>query len=1015
MDEASKMNKSDNQTQPGKPEAPGRAGKSGKPDQSGTCVAGGDLGAVQLLPSSSHAESWHGVVSKLKTDHEHGLSPEEVVARQEAFGFNILKEDPKPGLFRRLMAQFSDFLILILIAAAVISGALGEIIDAVVIGAIVLLNGITGLIQEGKAEEALKSLEKLSAPVAKVVRRGQVAVIPARDLVPGDVVLLDAGDKVPADIRLIESHSFACNESSLTGESLPVAKVSDDVLPAETVLAERANMAYSGTVATAGRSRGVVVATGMATEIGKIAGAIRGIDQEKTPLQKNLARLGKALGISVMVICAGIFALGVSRNEPALGMFMVAVSLAVAAIPEGLPAVVTIVLAMGVKRMAARNGIIRRLPAVETLGSTTVICTDKTGTITQNRMTVVGAFDGVTLFSTKDFEFEDTLGLGEASRQAAVLGAGKGSSAFGALPVAVSLAGATMANDAMATADEGGPHYAGDPTEVALVEAAEKAGLHKAGLERKFPRAAEIPFDSDRKLMTTVHSLPDGRFVAWSKGAPEVLMPKCRFVLSHDELKQVFALNAEGVTGGRAKDKSGCSTEGKIGGSIERGTDGLTGDFAGGVMNLVSEPDRVRKPASEQVLKRFRQANSFMAVQGIRVIAVAYKIISSLPKDEAELESELTLTGLLGMIDPPRVEAIEAVAKAKAAGITPVLITGDNPVTALSIAKIVGIANQDTKCMSGPELSKAAPEDLAAVLDEVRVYGRVSPEHKVKIVDAFKKRGEVVAMTGDGVNDAPALKRADIGVSMGLIGTEVAKEASDMVLADDNFATIVGAVEEGRTIYSNIAKFVVYLLSCNMGEIVTITAAMLMRLPVILRPVHILWLNLVTDSFPALALGVEPGDMDAMKHPPRPPEEPLLTRKRWITVFLQAALIGASVIGVFAYALKTTGDQVHARTVAFATLAMAEVFRAYTARSETKPISRIGLFSNGAMAGGTFTSLLLILAVIEIPGLNQVFSTVNLSIGDWLMVFGFGLIPALGNELWKIFRWEEGRKGGPKV
>jgi Ca2+-transporting ATPase len=1057
MNEASKMNKPGKQAkhvegQQGTPGEPDRQGESdvpvisgtpSKPGESGAGVPTGVSGPPQLPSSSSHSESWQDIVLRLKTDHEQGLSPEEAAARQQAFGLNVLEEDPKPGLFKRLIAQFSDFLILILIAAAVISGALGEAIDAVVIGAIVLLNGITGLIQEGKAEEALKSLEKLSAPVAKVVRHGQVAVVPARDLVPGDIILLDAGDKVPADIRLIESHSLACNESSLTGESLPVAKTSE-ILPAETVLAERANMAYSGTVATAGRGRGVVVATGMVTEIGKIAGAIREIDQEKTPLQKSLARLGKTLGISVMVICAGIFALGVSRNEPVLGMFMVAVSLAVAAIPEGLPAVVTIVLAMGVKRMAARNGIIRRLPAVETLGSTTVICTDKTGTITQNRMTVVGVFDGGSLFSTEDYEFADTsqansegafegifdgfledgqevsdhgpespgvdgnvsgipgaqgvvgpvqrlilenLDLGEASLQTAAVGGGTGSSVCDVLPVVVSLAGATMANDAMSTTDEGGSHFTGDPTEVALVEAAEKAGLHKARLEHRFPRVAEIPFDSDRKLMTTVHGLPDGRFVVWSKGAPEVLMPKCRFALVHDKLKRCI----EGAVSGR------------------------TGDFAGLMINLASEPDRVRKPASEQVLKRFRRANSFMAVQGIRVIAVAYKIISSLPEEEAELEceleSELTLTGLLGMIDPPRPEAIEAVAKAKAAGITPVLITGDNPITALSIAKIVGIASPDTRCMSGPELSKTDPEDLAAVLDEVRVYGRVSPEHKVKIVDAFKKRGEVVAMTGDGVNDAPALKRADIGVSMGLIGTEVAKEASDMVLADDNFATIVGAVEEGRTIYSNIAKFVVYLLSCNMGEIVTITAAMLMRLPVILRPVHILWLNLVTDSFPALALGFEPGDVDAMKQPPRPPEEPLLTRKRWITVFLQAVLIGASVIGIFTYTLRTTGDQVYARTAAFATLAMAEVFRAHTARSETKPINRIGLFSNRAMAGGTFISFLLILAVIEIPGLNQVFSTVNLGIGDWLMVFGFGLIPALGNELWKIFRREEGNGG----
>ncbi|MGI6628501.1 MAG: cation-translocating P-type ATPase [Bacillota bacterium] len=975
-------------------------------------------GAGRLVLPACHSVPWKDIALKLRTDYHQGLPTDEVTLRQEAFGFNVLKEDPKPGPFKRLIAQFSDFLILILIAAAVISAFLGEAIDAIVIGAIVLLNSVIGLIQEGKAEEALKSLEKLSAPAAKVVRKGQVSVIPSREIVPGDIVLLDAGDKVPADIRLIETHSLECNESSLTGESLPVGKNADVDLPVGTVLAERTNIAYSGTVVTAGRGRGIAVATGMNTEMGRIAGAIHGIAREKTPLQKKLARLGQTLGISVVIICAGIFVLGVAKNEPVLGMFMIAVSLAVAAIPEGLPAVVTIVLAMGVKKMASRNGIIRRLPAVETLGSTTVICTDKTGTITQNKMTVVSAFAANQMFSIDGFKFSNVLhsGLvpegfshegqeGEPDHGAFSLSYEEGfpvktlvldnlsscktvwqdpdtagaCSGACALPVVISLAGAALANDAVATGeDENGMGFAGDPTEIALVEAAENARLHKAGLEHLFPRVSEIPFDSDRKRMTTVHRIPQGKFLVLVKGAPEVLMPKCRFVF--EDIPKSY--------------------HGRKATSLDTGT--------GNVMDLITGLAKFRKPVAGQVMNRFREANSFMAVQGIRVIAVACKIINGLPDRESglepELESELTLTGLLGMMDPPRPEAKESVAKAKEAGITPILITGDNPVTALSVARMVGIATHDTRCMSGPDLAKIGPGDLVKMLDEVRVYGRVSPEHKVKIVDAFKKRGEVVAMTGDGVNDAPALKRADIGISMGLIGTEVAKEASDMVLADDNFATIVGAVEEGRTIYSNIAKFVVYLLSCNMGEIVAISFAMLLRLPVILRPAHILWLNLVTDSFPALALGFEPGDVDAMRTPPRPPNELLLTRERWITVLLQAALIGGSTIGIFTYGLKTKGDPLHARTVAFATLAMAEVFRAHTARSETKPVSKIGVFSNRAMIAGTLISFLLILAVVQIPGLNLVFSTVNISIRDWLMVFGFGLIPALGNELRKILK-----------
>lgn len=915
------------------------------------------------LREASHAQSWKDVVLRLGVSVQQGLSMSEVEARQAQYGPNALKEAPRPGPLRRFFAQFADFLVLILIGAAAISAFLGEMVDATVIATIVVLNAIVSMIQEGKAEEALKSLEKLSAPMAKVIREGTLAVIEAKDIVPGDLVVLEAGDKVPADIRLVETHSLSCNESSLTGESVPVNKDADAVLPLDAVLAERVNMAYSGTVVTAGRGRGVVVCTGMNTEIGKIAGAIHSIAREKTPLQRNLERLGKTLGIAVLLICAGIFLLGVLRNEPPMEMFMVAVSLAVAAIPEGLPAVVTVVLAMGVERMAAQNAIIRRLPAVETLGSTTVICTDKTGTITQNNMVVVAAFAGNRLMATADVALGDTDGPG-------LDGIAVSQWDSDVVQLTISLAGAAMANDAMASGDEGDQGFTGDPTEVALVEAAERAGIHKAVLDNGLPRVFEVPFDSSRKRMTTLHEMPDGRYLVWVKGAPEVVIPRCGFALVDEG-------GAEPYFRGRTVD-------------------------AQTIASLVAGLENTRLAATDQVMARFRSADAFLAARGIRVIAVACKLIDRLVQDKQELESGLTLTGLLGMIDPPRPEAAEAVAKAKQAGVRPVLITGDNPVTALSIARMVGIADENTKAMSGSEISKISPDDLDRVLDEVGVYGRVAPEHKVAIVGAFRRRGEIVAMTGDGVNDAPALKRADIGVAMGRVGTEVAKEASDMVLADDNFATIVEAIEEGRTIYSNIAKFVVYLLSCNVGELVTITAAMLMRLPVILRPVHILWLNLVTDSFPALALGFEPGEPDAMRRPPRPPDEPLLTRKRWVTVIVQALLIALSTLGIFVYGLSASGDAAYARTLAFATLASAEVLRAYTARSETQTLSKIGVFSNSAMTLGTSVSFLLIIAVVQIPGLNRVFSTVGLSLRDWLMVLGFGLIPAIGNELRKV-------------
>ncbi|HHW19402.1 MAG TPA: cation-translocating P-type ATPase [Firmicutes bacterium] len=933
---------------------------------------------------NEHAEPLQEVLSRWDTDAREGLSSTEVKRRAETYGGNVLEKPPEPGLLRRFMAQFSDFLVIILILAALVSGLLGETLDAAVISIIVLLNAVIGLIQEGKAEQALKSLEKLSAPNARVLRHGVPAVIPASEVVPGDIILLEAGDRIPADVRLIETHTFRCDESALTGESVPVDKDASVVLPVEADLAERRNMAYAGTVVTQGRARGVVVATGMRTEVGKIAGALKSVVREKTPLQKSLTTLGKVLGIIVLAISFGIFVLGIARGERPLDMFLVAVSLAVAAIPEGLPAVVTVVLAIGIKKMAAQNAIVKKLPAVETLGSTTVICSDKTGTITQNEMTVVAAYAAEKFFY-KDNIPEEILGRFQAEGFAepdpfpgslpvtvpgVTFGTGEmGSTADPSVPaipsraeqdLSVTLFGAALASDAVIldsgtqvsgnsvnTTPNNGYHnrskdtihkdIIGDPTEVALVAAALEAGFNKSKLEKRFPRVCEIPFDSVRKRMTTVHSLPGGRHLILVKGAPEMVLASC--LLNHE------------------------------------------------------------------TFQAFNRANLIMAEHGLRVIAVAYRIIGALPDRISEdLETDLVPTGLLGMIDPPRPGVAEAVARCKEAGIMPVMITGDNPVTALAIARMVGIAGQNDRCMSGQELASIDAEALASRVKEIRVYGRVSPEHKVKIVDAFKIRGEVVAMTGDGVNDAPALKRADIGVSMGITGTDVAKEAADMVLADDNFATIVTAVAEGRTIYSNIAKFVVYLLSCNMGEIVAITGSMLMRLPLILQPVQILWLNLVTDGFPALALGFEPGEPDAMKRPPRPPSEPLLTGRRWSTILIQAFLIGAATVGAFLHGMRAGSDGDYSRTLAFVTLGIAELLRAFTARSETKSVFSTGLFRNTFMNAGVLISFALILLVVEVPVLSAVFSTVNLSARDWGVAFLYGLIPATGNEIAKFTR-----------
>ncbi|HHV79277.1 MAG TPA: cation-translocating P-type ATPase [Firmicutes bacterium] len=933
--------------------------------------------------SGAHAVEAKAVVAALRSDVQAGLTVEESQKRLQEYGPNKLQEAAKPTLLAKILEQFSDYLVLILVGAAIVSALLGEFLDAAVIVSILILNALIGIIQETKAEEALASLAKMATPNAQVVRGGDYLTIPAEDLVPGDIVFIHAGDKVPADLRLVETQNLRMDESALTGESVPVEKDADAVLSDKAPLAERVNMAYFGTSATYGRGKGIVVATGMETQIGQIAGAIQTIDAEKTPLQKNLAVLGKTLGTVTIAVCAGVLGLGLLRGEPLLEMFLTSVSLAVAAIPEGLPAVVTIVLAIGVKRMADRHVIMRKLSAVETLGCTTVICSDKTGTLTQNQMTVVRAFTGTNYYHVSGRGYEPSgefvLMPPETEEQVDEVAAtlrpepagGVKSQGIDDWVLRALLIGGVLNNDAILRKKDSSWEIVGDPTEGALVVAAAKAGFSKDELERRMPRVAEIPFDSKRKTMTTIHKLENGRYVAWVKGAPEIVVGLCS-------------------------------------GMLAPRTDHNAID--------VAKLEELEVPLDDGARQRLLDANANMASDALRVMAVAYRMLDDLPDKlvPEEIERRLTFVGLLGMIDPPRPEVVPAIQKCKRAGILPIMITGDHNATAFAVGKSLGLAEDGRGSMTGDQLEYVSLEELKSIAEKVRIYARVSPEHKMKIVDALKGLGHVVAMTGDGVNDAPALKRADIGVSMGITGTDVAKETSDMILTDDNFSSIVAAVEEGRIIYSNIAKFVTYLLSCNIGEILTIVTTMLMNLPLPLRPVQLLWLNLVTDSLPALALGVEKGDPHIMDRPPRDPAEPLLNRPRWVMIIVQSILIAGTTVAAFVYGLRTNalhsvadalaGDAIaYARTLAFSALVTSELLRAFTARSENEPLIKIGLLSNRAMLGANLISFLLLLAVIEIPGMSRIFGTVPMNVADWGVVFGLALIPSFGAEVLKLF------------
>lgn len=889
-----------------------------------------------------HKKSIESTASELSVHIDQGLGNEEAEKRLAQYGKNELQEKEKEPLIKKIIDQLKDFLVLILIGASIVSAAVGEVTDSIVIIAIVIVNAILGIVQEGKAEKALEALKKMSSPHAKVIRNGHVTTVPANILVPGDIIILEAGDIIPADVRLIESQNLKIEEASLTGESVPSEKDADVIFDNDVSIGDRKNMGYMSTIVTYGRGKGIVIGTGTHTEIGKIAMAIEEIQDESTPLQQKLDQLGKWLGGACLVICLIVFAIGVMRGQHILEMFMVAISLAVAAIPEGLPAVVTIVLALGMKRMADRNAIVRRLLAVETLGSTTVICSDKTGTLTQNEMTVVKAFTVGDKFEitgqgynpTGEFSTNGTLIKPESNENLKQL-----------------LSAGLLCNDSTLEQRDKDKSWGiiGDPTEGALVVAAAKAGIAKKDYNEKYERIAEIPFDSDRKMMTTFHSgYIQDKIVSFTKGAPDIILDRC--------------------------------SKYYINGRIE---------------NLTPE-----------IKNKIAEANSGFAKQALRVLAFSFRVYDSLPNDinSEAIEKDLIFIGLMGMIDPPRNEAKEAIVKCKQAGIKPVMITGDYKDTAVAIALELGLMEDENAVLTGAQLDKMSDDELREKVKETSVYARVSPEHKVRIVEALRQNKHIAAMTGDGVNDAMALKRADIGVSMGITGTDVAKGTADMVLMDDNFATIVSAVEEGRIIYSNIRKFVFYLLSCNVGEILIVFLSLLMQLPVPLLPIQLLWLNLVTDSFPALALGTEKGDPDIMQVKPRDAKEPIMNNVMLTGIVVQSIALTLSVLLAFKWALTAyNGDLLKARTIAFTTLILAELIRAYSSRSERYSIIKLGVFTNRILVIASVVSFLLLLVVLYVPFLQPVFKTYSLSIKDWSEIILYCIIPLLAGELNKLF------------
>ena len=886
------------------------------------------------------------VEKELGTSADKGLNQNQVEESAKKYGLNELQEKKKDSLLKKFIAQFKDFSIIVLIIAAIVSGIVGVvegegITDTIIILIVVFLNAIIGIIQESKAEKSLEALKKLSSHAAKVIRNGKEQVIPARELVPGDLVVIETGDYVAADLRIIEAINLKSQESSLTGESVPVEKTTEKIDGQEIGLGDRKNMLFSSSLITYGRGKAIVVDTGMNTEVGKIAGMLDQAEKQETPLQKRLNSLGKTLGIACLAICAAIFAIGLIQGKPIIDMFMTAVSLAVAVIPEGLVAVSTIVLAIGVQKMVKKNAIVKKLPAVETLGSSTVICSDKTGTLTQNKMTVERVFC--------DDELQDIKNINKTED-------------FKKL-----VYNCMLCNDSRVL--ENG-EIGGDPTETALVDMAFKQ-KYTQEIFKENPRVEEVPFDSERKLMTTVNK-NNGKYIVYTKGGVDELLKCCNSFLYKGQVRT----------------------------------------------NL------------ETYVGWVRENNEKMAREALRVLAFAYKELDHMPSKEEmkTIESNLIFVGMVGMIDPPREEAKKAVEKCKKAGIKTVMITGDHKVTAIAIAKKLGILKDESEALTGIELDKISDEQLTKDIRKYSVYARVSPEHKVRIVKAWQANGEVVAMTGDGVNDSPALKTSDIGCAMGKVGTEVAKEAADVILTDDNFATIVSAVEEGRRIYDNILKVIQFLISCNVGEVVVLLLATLFAPQIgqwfgitdvtmiqVLLPIHILWINLVTDSFPALALAFDPANKDIMDRKPIKKGEGIFTKGRTFRIIYQGIMIGLLTLSAFLIGLATTTEPIDGltleqtkievgETMAFVVLAFSELVHVFNVRDNKNSIFKTGILGNKVLLLAVGASALLMAVILVIPGLREVFSIPILPMGNVLEIIGLVLAPVVIVEILKLFK-----------
>ncbi len=939
-----------------------------------------------------HALSAEDALRRLETHPADGLTNEQAAARLQQYGHNELKEKPRPTFLQLVIAQLNNFIIILLLVAVVISALLGDWVEAIVILAIVVLNTILGVVQESRAEQALEALKKMSAPEAHVLRSGMRKSVPAAELVPGDIVLLEAGNFIPADMRLVEAINLKVEEAALTGESVPVQKNASLILDANASLGDRKNAAFMGTTVSYGRGRGVVVNTGMTTQLGLIADMLQNVEEEQTPLQQRLDELGKMLGVAALAICGVVFLLGLARSglftegfsvevrDAIVESFMIAVSLAIAAVPEGLAAVVTISLALGMREMVRRNALMRRLAAVETLGSATTICTDKTGTLTQNVMTVTRLWvDGQTV---------EVTGAGNDPRgEFLVQGAPIDLASYPGVSTALWVG--VLNNDAqLETSTTDGRvtfRIIGDPTEGCILIAGAKAGIYRDELNGAYPREKEIPFDSERKRFVTIHSveLPrdedsspfhDDRSLRWKsvvvKGGPDVVLELCSRMQTLDD-------------------------------------------------RVVDLDDHRR----QQILA----ANDAMSSQALRVLGLAYRIVPQVADEftARDVERDLTFVGLVGMIDPARAEVKPALELARGAGIRTIMITGDHAATARAIAESISLLQPGHKVYSGAEIDSMTDEKLAQEVKVADVFARVSPEHKMRIVDALRSNDEVVAMTGDGVNDAPAIKRADIGVSMGITGTDVAKGTADMVLTDDNYASIVAAIEQGRIIYSNIRKFVFFLVSSNVAEIVIIFVSVLAGLPMPLTAIQLLWLNLLTDGAPALALAMERGDPDVMQRPPRPKREPIINSSMRLGIVIQTFAQAGCVLLAFMLGLSwhltealPPGENVlahllrydwrgvnvqTAETMAFVTLSLCELFRAFTVRSERVSIFRLGLLSNRWMLYAVGLSVALLLLVVNTPFLQPIFNTHFLSGREWLVVLGLAIIPAIAEEITKYF------------